>query len=226
MASEQCWPCCVLRTDGGCFKVDGLPTFLAGLYLAWTSIYMGSLFSWEKLRVTHQPSSNGRIAVLPSTCPTPAASCTSSPWMWPRDPGGGWHVCVHPHGGCGHLESRKGLTAACCKPAAPAATAPDRPLEATWQGAGDRGATAARRAASPAPASIALPSPFPCRRMQMLLPAFPSPSGSPAPLCSLAAGPLGQNPVSPRHSWKPSGSKQGREDICPMVCGLGVSQRL
>lgn len=59
------------------------------------------------------------------------------------------------------------------------------------------------------------------------LPAFPSPSGSPPPLCSLAAGPLGWGSTSPRCSWKPSGSGQGqRKYICPMVCGLGVSRRL
>lgn len=39
---------------------------------------------------------HARTTVPMSTCPTPAASATSSPWIWPRDSGGGWHVCPIP----------------------------------------------------------------------------------------------------------------------------------
>lgn len=49
MASEQGQPCYILRRDD---NMDCLPTFLAGLDMAWTSLYMGSLF-WEKGQVTH-----------------------------------------------------------------------------------------------------------------------------------------------------------------------------
>lgn len=48
--------------DGNCFNMDCLPTFPAGLHLAWTGLCKLSLLFWEKQQATCQPSSTWHLA--------------------------------------------------------------------------------------------------------------------------------------------------------------------
>lgn len=65
--------------DYDCFNMDCLPTFLAGRDLVQTSLYVGSLFSWEKWQVPCHPSSKWHVAqqdYCPDIYPTYANSTT------------------------------------------------------------------------------------------------------------------------------------------------------
>ncbi|XP_009328707.1 PREDICTED: transmembrane protein 8A-like [Pygoscelis adeliae] len=104
-ASEQCPPRYILKMDNDCFNTGCLPTFLAGLDLAWTGFYMAS-FSWEKWQFIRQPSSKWHMACR-DYCPNVYLPYASSIgyilsldvakrfWRWLA------HL-PHPHGVCGH----------------------------------------------------------------------------------------------------------------------------
>lgn len=83
------------RWNDNCFDMDCFPTFLAGLNLAWTGLYMISFLFWEKWQATCQPSRKWHLGWQDHFHDV-YMLCSSSPWMWQGDSGGRQHVAPSP----------------------------------------------------------------------------------------------------------------------------------